>query len=409
MNRRFFLALTAAGLAGAAQGRGQTGVVTLAPQAEPYFRDWLERFYVTALAAGLPRALLDRELAGLAPDPRVAAADAVQPEFARPVGAYVQGAMSPGRIAEGRLKRDEVPAFSRIESSWGVPRDVLIGVWAMESGFGVRQGDMDVLRSLATLAQGRRRDWAETQLIAALRMIADGDVVRGQLVGSWAGAMGQTQILPTVYLESAVTASGEGRPDIWNSAADALATAAHLLEKDGWRRGEGWAVEVILPTGFDYGLSESETKPFAFWAAHGVRRSPTAVWREADAEAPAVLLLPSGAAGPAFLALPNHFAIRGYNNSIAYALTVGLLADRFAGGAGLATRWPYEVALTLDQRMAAQTALTRLGFDPGTADGMIGFGTRRALRAWQKREGLPADGYLTPQLVQRLSAAASRA
>jgi lytic murein transglycosylase len=409
MNRRFFLALTAAGVSGAARAWPQTGAVQLAPQAEPYFRDWLGRFYVTALAAGISRTLLDRELAGLAPDPRVAADDAVQPEFARPVGAYVQGAMSSGRIAEGRLKRDQVPAFSRIEANWGVPREVLIGVWAMESGFGARQGDMDVVRSLATLAQGRRRDWAEIQLIAALRMIASGDVVRGQLRGSWAGAMGQTQVLPTVYLESAVTASGEGRPDIWNSAGDALATAAHLLQKDGWRRGESWAVEVILPSGFDYGLSESETRPFAWWADRGVRRSPTASWRTADADAPGVLLLPSGAAGPAFLALPNHFAIRGYNNSIAYALTVGLLADRFAGGVGLATRWPYEVALTLDQRMTAQTALSRLGFDPGTADGMIGFGTRRALRAWQKREGLPADGYLTPQLVQRLSAAASRA
>ena len=290
-----------------------------------------------------------------------------------------------------------------------MPRDVLLGVWAMESGFGARQGDMDVIRSLATLAQGRRRDWAETQLIAALRMIANGDVLRGQLRGSWAGAMGQTQILPTVYLESGVAASGEGRPDIWNSAGDALATAAHLLNKDGWQRDQSWAVEVVLPASFDYGLSESESRPFAWWADRGVRRSPTCVWRAGDAEAPGMLLLPSGAPGPAFLALPNHFAIRGYNNSIAYALTVGLLADRFAGGAGLATTWPHEVALTLDQRMAAQTALTRLGFDPGTADGMIGFGTRKALRAWQRREGLPADGYLSPQMVQRLAAAAARA
>jgi lytic murein transglycosylase len=404
MNRRFFLASGAVCLSGAAAA--QTGVVQLAPQAEPYFREWLERFFVTALSAGLPRSVLDRELTGLSPDPRVSAADAVQPEFARPVSAYVEGAMSPGRIAEGRLKRGEIPAFGHIEETWGVPRDVLIGVWAMESGFGIRQGDMDVIRSLATLAQGRRRDWAETQLIAALRMIARGDVTRTQLRGSWAGAMGQTQILPTVYLESAVSASGDARPDVWNSAPDALATAAHLLEKDGWRRGQSWAVEVILPAGFDYSLSESVTQPFSWWAARGVRRSPTAYWREDDADAPATLLLPSGAAGPAFLALPNHFAIRGYNNSIAYALTVGLLADRFAGGSGLATRWPNEVALSLDQRMAAQTALTRLGFDPGTADGMIGFGTRKALRAWQKREGLPADGYLSPDMVRRLTAAA---
>jgi lytic murein transglycosylase len=407
MNRRFFLALAAAGLAGATHAQPSDG--GLSPAAEPYFRDWLERFYVTALAAGLSRAVLDRELAGLAPDPRVAADDAVQPEFAKPVSAYVEGNMSPGRIAEGRQKRDAIATFGRIEDTWGVPRDMLIAVWAMESGFGARQGDMDVIRSLATLAQGRRRDWAETQLIAAIRMIADGDVVRGQLRGSWAGAMGQTQILPTVYLESAVTPSGEGRPDVWNSAPDALATAAHLLQKDGWRRGEGWGAEVILPAGFDYSLSESETEPFAWWEARGVRRSQTAFWRAADAEAPGVLLLPSGATGPAFLAFPNHFAIRGYNNSIAYALTIGLLADRFAGGVGLAQVWPHEVALSLDQRMAAQTALIRLGFNPGTADGMIGSGTRKALRAWQKKEGLPADGYLSLEMVRRLAAAASRA
>lgn len=407
MNRRFFLAFTAASLAGAVRAQPRGG--ELSPAAEPYFRDWLDRFYVTALAAGLPHGVLDRELNGLAPDPRVAAADAVQPEFARPVGTYVEGNMSPARIAEGRQKRDAIAAFSRIEQAWGAPRDILIGIWAMESGFGLRQGDMDVIRSLATLAQGRRREWAETQLIAAMRMIADGDVVRGQLRGSWAGAMGQTQILPTVYLESAVTPSGEGRPDVWNSAPDALATAAHLLEKDGWRRGEGWAVEVLLPVGFDYSLSESETQPFSWWESRGVRRSPTALWRAADAETPGVLLLPSGAAGPAFLALPNHFAIRGYNNSIAYALTIGLLADRFGGGTGLAKAWPHEVALSLDQRMAAQTALIRLGYNPGAADGMIGFGTRKALRAWQKREGLPADGYLSPEVAQRLAAAASHA
>ncbi|MGH7025322.1 MAG: lytic murein transglycosylase [Caulobacteraceae bacterium] len=402
LSRRVFFTLAAAGLAGAARAQAPSGA-----EVEPYFADWLSRFRAKAEAAGLSHGLLDRELAGLSPDPRVAALDARQPEFARPVSAYVESVISPARIAEGRERRS-LTAFGAIEETWGVPRDVLIGVWAMESGFGAHQGDMDVIRCLATLAQGRRRDWAEEQLIAALTMIADGYVTRAQLRGSWAGAMGQTQVLPTVYLPSAVSASGARRPDVWGSAADALATAAHLLKHDGWRRGEGWAVEVMLPAGFDYGLSENTAEPFAWWAAKGMRRSSNATWRSADSEAPATLLLPSGADGPAFLALPNHFAIRGYNNSIAYALAVGLLADRFAGGAGLVTPWPHEVALSLDQRMAAQSALTKLGFDPGVADGMVGFGTRRALRAWQKKEGLPADGYLSTRMVQRLNAAAAR-
>ena len=401
MNRRLFLLFAASIPASAAVAQPVAG------PSETYFTDWLEGFYRKALAAGLPRAVVDRELSGLSPDPRVAALDARQPEFAKPVGDYIKGAIGPARIAEGRARRSAIAAFAGIERDFGVPRDILLGVWAMESAFGALQGDMDVIRSLATLAQGRRRAWAEDQLVDALKMIASG-VPRSRLRGSWAGAMGQTQVEPSAYLQYAVSASGAGAPDVWGSSADALATAANLLAKSGWRRGEGWATEVILPAGFDYGLSEGPKEAFAWWRAKGVRRSPTASWVAADDAAPGVLLLPSGATGPAFLALPNHFAIRGYNNSIAYALAVGLLADRFAGGAGLTTPWPRETPLSLTERMAAQSALAKLGFSPGVADGMVGAGTRAALRAWQKKEGLPADGYLSPAMVTRLSAAAGR-
>jgi lytic murein transglycosylase len=404
VNRRVFVALAGSALAGAAKGQTYLAPNPLSAS-EGYFVDWLNGFFAKALAAGLPHPLLARELSGLSPDPRVSVLDARQPEFARPVSAYVSGCISPQRVATGRAKRTEIAAFPEIERAWGTPRDVLIALWAMESNFGTHQGDMDVVRSLATLAQGRRRAWAEDQLIAALRMIAGGAVSRPRLTGSWAGAMGQTQILPSVYLTDGVTAGGGSQPDIWGSAPDALATAAHLLAKIGWRRGEGWAVEAILPPRFDYGLSEGPREPFSWWSAKGVRLAPGSAWTSADADAPAVMLLPAGAAGPAILALPNHFAIRGYNNSIAYALAVGLLADRFAGGAGLRAAWPVETPLSLDQRMAAQSALIRLGYDPGPPDGMIGAGTRQALRAWQKQQGLPADGYLSPQMLARLSAA----
>jgi lytic murein transglycosylase len=408
MNRRAFLAFTAVGLAGAAGAQPLPTVVAPASSPGMFFEDWLAGFKAKAVAAGVPRLAVDRELAGLSPDPHVAALDARQPEFARPVGAYVRGGISPERVAIGRAKR-AMPELADIERAYGVPRDILIAVWAMESGFGVHQGNLDVIRCLATLALGRRRAWAEDQLIAALRMIADGDVTRSQLQGSWAGAVGQTQILPTSYLADAVSVTTGRRPDVWGSAPDALATAANLLAKAGWRRGEGWALEVTLPPGFDYGLSEGPREEFAWWAARGVRQASPAAWRWNDAHAPAVLLLPSGAGGPAFLALPNHFVIRSYNNSIAYALTVGLLADRFAGGTGLLTAWPVESPLSLEQRMAAQSALGKLGYGPVAVDGMIGAGTRQALRAWQKSQGLPADGYLSPTMVQRLSAAAARA
>ncbi len=405
MNRRMFLALASIGFAVARPA------TSAAPMVEPdlYFNQWINGFFSRALAAGLPRSLLDRELSGLSPDPRVAALDARQPEFALPVSTYVRDTIGPERVAIGRAKRTAIVAFSEIERDYGVPRDVLIGIWAMESAFGVHQGDMDVVRCLVTLALGRRREWAEDQLLAALRMIANGDVTRAQLRGSWAGAMGQTQILPTSYLANAVSVTEGRRPDVWGSAPDALATAANLLAKSGWRRGEGWALEVILPPGFDFGLSEGPKDDFDGWAARGVRRASAAAWTRADAAAPAVLLLPCGAAGPAFLALPNHFVIRTYNNSIAYALAVGLLADRFAGGEGVVAPWPSETPLSLDQRMAAQNALTKLGYSPGVVDGMVGAGTRQALRAWQKTQGLPADGYLSVTMVERLRLAAAKA
>ncbi len=407
MRRRQFLSLAIAAWAGAASAQATSPSELLPVSGDPYFVDWLNGFYPKAIAAGIPRAVVDKELSGLAPDPRIGALDARQPEFARPVGAYIEGAVTDNRIAAGRIKRRSVPGLDGIERAYGVPRDILIGVWAMESGFGAVQGDFDTVRSLATLAAlGRRRPWAEAELIAALRILARGEVPRARLRGSWAGAMGQTQLLPSTYLSSAVDGDGDGRRDIWGSAPDALASAANLLAKGGWRTGEGWASEVILPANFDYGLSEGPRQPPAWWRARGARLADGGSWSVADAASPAGLILPAGATGPAFLVLPNHFAIRTYNNSIAYALAVGLLADRFAGGGPLRTPWPHETALSLTDRMAAQTDLVRLGFNPGEPDGVVGLGTRAALRAWQKSRGLPADGYLSPQMVRDLRVAA---
>jgi lytic murein transglycosylase len=407
MDRRFLIASALCGTAGAAGVLAQGSAGPAGLSGDAWFVTWLNDFLPRVLAAGIPRAVAERELAGLAPDPRVAALDARQPEFARPVGDYIRGVVTDDRIAMGRIKRRSIAQLGAIERAYEVPRDILIAVWAMESGFGAIQGDFDVVRSLATLAaQGRRRAWAEGELIAALRILAGGEVSRARLKGSWAGAMGQTQLLPSTYLASAVDGDGDGRRDIWGSAPDALASAAHLLAKGGWRSGEDWAREVILPAGFDYGLAEETKQPPPWWRARGARRADRAAWTGADAAAPAVLLLPSGAAGPAFLALPNHFAIRTYNNSTAYALGVGLLADRFAGGGPLSTPWPHETALSLTDRMDAQTALIRLGFNPGAPDGVVGVSTRAALRAWQASRRLPADGYLSPDIVARLRASA---
>ncbi|HEX7759968.1 MAG TPA: lytic murein transglycosylase [Caulobacteraceae bacterium] len=411
MQRRSFmtLALSACALPAAATPvptpAGPTPADLLGATGEPYFIDWLNDYYTRALAAGASKAVLDRELSGLSPDPRVSVQDAGQPEFARPVSVYINGVVSADRIAMGIRKRTAITQFPGIEETYGVPREILIGVWAMESGFGAMQGSMDIVRSLATLAAlGRRRPWAEGELSAALKIIDSGEATRAQLKGSWAGAMGQTQFLPSAYLSTAVDGDGDGKRDIWGSAPDALASAANLLAKGGWRRGESWAREVILGHGFDYGLSEGPKEVPSWWLAKGAKRADGMAWSKADAAAAAALILPAGSTGPAFLIFANHMAIRTYNNSTAYALGVGLLADRMAGCGPLVTPWPKEVALSLTERMDAQTALAKQGFNPGTPDGTVGVNTRASLRAWQKARGLPADGYLSPDMVRRLRA-----
>jgi membrane-bound lytic murein transglycosylase B len=413
MDRRKFLAAGLASVSGSALSQSSDSRVAPKPSdllgasGEAYFIDWLNDFHGRALAAGVARPVVDRALSGLSPDPRVVVLDSKQPEFAQPVGTYVRGAVSAARIATGRNKCATIGALETIEQVWGVPREILVAIWAMESRFGVQMGDMDVIRCLATLAAlGRRRAWAERELLATMKILADGDAPRERLRGSWAGAMGQTQMLPSTFLSAAADGDGDGKKDIWGSSADALASAANLLAKAGWRREEGWAREVILPAGFDHGLAEGPAAVPYDWAGRGAARADGRAWSKAEAAAPCVLLLPAGVAGPAFLALPNHFVIRGYNNSLAYALAVGLLADGFAGGGGLVRPWPSETALSLDQRLAAQSALAALGFNPGAADGVVGLATRQALRAWQKTQGLPADGYLSIDMVARLKAAA---
>ena len=371
------------------------------------FDAWASEFYDRAVKAGIAPALVTREMAGLTPDPRVTSRDSRQPEFSQPVSAYIAGAVTDGPIAIGIKKRNEMSALGPIEQRYGVPREILIGVWSRESAFGAIQGDFDVVRSMASLAaQGRRRDWAEGELIAAFKIIGSGEFTRGQLKGSWAGAMGQTQFIPSSFLSTAVDGDGDGKRDVWSSAPDALASAADLLAKGGWVRGQGWAREVSVPPGFDFGLSEGPRETPGWWADKGVRRADGRPWSAADQTAPAQLLAPAGATGPIFLLFPNHFAIRKYNNSVAYALAVGLLADRISGQGPLVKAWPNEVPLSLADRMTAQRALAALGFDPGQPDGVVGLGTRAQLRAWQKARGLTADGYLSPSMVEKLKAEA---
>ncbi|MGC1302449.1 MAG: lytic murein transglycosylase [Caulobacteraceae bacterium] len=367
------------------------------------FAAWMQGFVDRAAGAGWSRAQIQDAFQGLQPDPRVITADSRQPELSKPIGDYIKGVVSDSRVAEGRSRRDAAAWLPGVSAQYGTPAEILVAIWAIESSFGRIQGDMDVVRSLATLAaEGRRKDWAEGQLLSALRILFTAQASREQLKGSWAGAMGQTQFTPQDYLSFAVDGDGDGRRDIWGSANDALASTANFLQrKAAWRRGEAWTREVFLPPGFDYSLAEGEKQSADAWRALGVRPASTPIYSPISEE-PAQLLLPAGWTGPAFLAFPNHFAIRAYNNSTAYALGVGLLAEQIGGAAPPMRPWPNDLPTTRGDRIAAQESLQRMGYDVGDVDGVLGLKSRQAARAWQKSRGLPADGYLSYALIQQL-------
>ncbi|MEG1453808.1 lytic murein transglycosylase [Brevundimonas sp.] len=342
-----------------------------------------------------------RELQNVTPNPSVIRLDRNQPEFSRPAGSYIQNATTPARIAMARQRVDRVPWS--VTQRFGVPTEILLGIWAQESAFGQVQGDFDVIRSLATLAyDGRRRDWAEGQLKNALDIVVSGKRDRAGLTGSWAGAMGHTQFMPDSYLRLGVDQNEDGKVDIWGSDADALASAANLLAQAGWKRGQGWAYEVILPANFDYTQAEGPKHKWSYWQSRSVRLANGQALNDAEMNEDATILLPQGAKGPVFLALPNHYVIRRYNNSVSYALAIGLIADGVTGKPALVATWPNDGPLTREQRVGAQTALTKMGFDTQGVDGVIGSNTRAALRRWQAANGRTADGYLTDVLAEEL-------
>ena len=367
------------------------------------FADWVMAFRATARVAGIDEETLRVAFADVHYLPRVVELDRAQPEFLRTVWGYLDSAVSPQRVARGQEKllqfRVEADAAA---ARYGVPPNIVVAIWGAESNYGGNFGNIPTIDALATLAfEGRREDWARGQLLAALRILQNGDIDRAQMIGSWAGAMGQTQFLPSVFLAHAVDADGDGRRDIWGSMADVMASTANFLAHSGWQADQPWGVEVQLPPGFDVGRADAALRqPTAQWLAEGLRSMDGASLPELT---DATLVLPAGAGGPAFLVGPNFRAILRYNNSTSYALSVGLLAQRLAGGPGVQAPWPRDLpALTRTQLQALQTALNERGFDSGTPDGLMGPATRDGLRRYQRSVGLPADGYPTLDLLQRL-------
>jgi membrane-bound lytic murein transglycosylase B len=367
------------------------------------FDEWRDSFRLEALQAGIPAELFDRAFAGVTPDPSIITADRSQPEFTRPVWQYLEGALSEQRVSRGkRLLYQHAATLDGIEAHYGVDRNTLVAIWGLESSFGQIMGDKPVIRSLATLAhEGRRPGFAKSQLLAALEILHRGDISIDQLRGSWAGAMGQTQFIPTTYNTHAVDFDGDGRRDIWKSSADALASAAHYLQASGWEAGQPWGFEVTLPAEFDYALADSSIrKSLAEWRRLGLADLPVG-----KDDATASLLLPAGHRGPAFLVMDNFRAILRYNNSSSYAIAIGLLSERFDGAGKVRASWPQgEQPLSRSERLELQERLSSQGFNPGAADGIIGANTRNAIRSFQQQLGWPADGHPTQELLGRLRA-----
>jgi membrane-bound lytic murein transglycosylase B len=367
------------------------------------FAKWVADFRATARASGIREATLQSAFDQVQFLPRVIELDRAQPEFTRTVWDYLDNTVSPQRIATGQDKLQQVRTEADAAAArYGVPGTIVVAIWGMESNYGGNYGSTPVIDALATLGfEGRREDWARRELLAALKILDSGDIARDRMIGSWAGAMGQTQFLPSNFLAYAVDADGDGRRDIWGSMPDVVASTANFLSRSGWQAGMPWGVEIKLPAGFDYGRADMAVQqPSAQWAAEGITAMDG---QPLPAFADGSVLLPAGAQGPAFLVGPNFRAVLRYNNSTNYALAVGLLAQRLGGGTDVQAPWPRNLsALSRSQVVELQTALTQRGFATGAADGVMGPATREGLRRYQRSVGLPADGYPSAELLQRL-------
>jgi lytic murein transglycosylase len=360
---------------------------------------FLDALWPDAQKQGITRATFDRAFTGFTPDPRVVAATHREPEYGKPVGDYVNSVAAKSRIATGASKAAQWAAvLEAIEKQYGVERWIVLALWGIESSYGDGEDRWDVIRSLATLAEARYRDpYFRNELLIALRILQEGHIARERMRGSWAGAMGQPQFMPSSFYTYAVDFTGDGRRDIWTSVPDVLASIANYLARSGWQRGLGWGYEVALPRDFDYRRGRASV---AAWAQLGVRRADGG---ELPLEGDGFLLFPSGAAGPAFLVTGNFNVIKRYNNSDVYALAVGHLADRMHGGAPFRAAWPKDdPQLSRDARMALQHKLAELGYPVHDFAGRLDFDQRDAIRELQARFGMVPDGQPTPALMARL-------
>lgn len=393
---RKFLAVSAAVLALSIGGPAQ---------ADAQFESFIQSLWPRVKAAGYSRDLFDRAFAGISePDEVVLKLAKTQPEFTSTTSEYLAKAVTPIRIESGQAKKaEEAKLLAAIEKKYGVDRHILLGIWGMESNFGKDKGSMSVMRSLATLIYaGRKKQYAQEQLLAAFRILKAGIRTPDNFTGSWAAAMGHTQFIPTSYLSYAVDWTGDGKRDIWGSKEDALASTANYLAKAGWNSDRPWGWEVTLPDGFNRAsIGRKNWRTVADWSKAGIKRADGQRFGVSDAKA--FVMIPQGIDGPAFLVTQNFLAIMDYNLSHSYAIAVGHLGDRIRGQGPFLGEWPaVNVDLSFKERVEMQKRLSSLGFETGGADGRFGARTYEAVIGFQKRVGLELDGRPSRKVLERL-------
>ena len=362
--------------------------------AQSDFRSCLSGLRGEAAAKGVSAGTFDTVARGLEPDMKVLELMDNQPEFKTPIWDYLAMLVDEERVADGRAAMNRwSSALASAEARYGVDRYAIAGVWGVESNFGKDLGGRPLVQSLATLScyANRRRDYFKGELFATLKIIESGDIDQSRLTGSWAGAFGQTQFMPTTYQRLAVDHDGDGRRDIVDSAPDALGSTANFLAKAGWVKGLPWGYEVRVPSGFDAAHAGRKAKrPVASWASMGVTRIDG---RPLSGDHPAAIIMPAGRDGPAFLVTKNFDAIFSYNGAESYALAIATLGDRLRGQPGIRTPWPTDDAgLSRAERRELQQRLARRGYDVGEPDGKIGQKTRDAIKEVERAIGVPATG-----------------
>jgi lytic murein transglycosylase len=367
----------------------------------------LESLWPQAAHRGISRRTFDAATRGLVPDLKIMDLLDRQPEFEKPIWDYLDDLVNENRITTGRIAvAQNRAAFDAVEKAYGVDRYILAAIWGIESNFGTQGGERPVVQSTATLACiGRRQNYFREEFLSTLEILEHGDVPAEHLKGSWAGAFGPTQFMPTSFKRYAVDFDGDGRKNVVDSIPDLLASTANNLKRDGWHAGSSWGYEVIVPPGFNFMLADrSVRKTIKEWEALGIRRAGDKPFpRPGDA---AFLTTPAGAGGPAFLMIENFRVIMKYNPAEAYALAIGHLADRMRGGGPFVQPWPRDQgALTRSERFEMQERLATLGYDVGENDGNLGPRTRAALRVFQSRAGLVPDGFASGKLLDRLRSA----